>query len=312
MKGLSIFLIVLAAAIPVFQAGAQSASDAGSAPPQGMVRIPGGTFSMGSPANEPDRSSDEENQHQVTVSAFYMGKYDVTVAEFKAFVNATGYKTDAEKYGSGNVRDGSDWVRKADASWKNPYYTQTDAYPVVLVSWNDAVAYCNWRSQQEGLAPCYTIDGSRVGCSWNANGYRLPTEAEWEYACRAGTSAPFHTGNNITTDQANYDGKFPYNGNAKGQYRGKTTPVGSFVPNAYGLFDMHGNVFQWCWDWYGYYGSGSQADPTGAASGNRRILRGGSWDSWASHLRSANRGAADEPGFATAYIGFRLVRGLAR
>jgi formylglycine-generating enzyme required for sulfatase activity len=172
------------------------------------------------------------------------------------------------------------------------------------------------------LTPAYTIDKSRkdpnnkndydnikwtVTWNRNANGYRLPTEVEWEYACRAGTTTPFNTGNNITTSQANYDGDYPYNGNAKGIYRERTTPVGSFQPNAWGLYDMHGNVWEWCWDWYGNYSSGAQTDPIGASSGSYRVLRGGSWSYYALNLRSALRGL-DSPSYRNFVIGFRLVR----
>jgi formylglycine-generating enzyme required for sulfatase activity len=140
-----------------------------------------------------------------------------------------------------------------------------------------------------------------------SNGYRLPTEAQWEYACRAGTGTPFSTGNNITTSQANYDGRGPYNNNAKGENRGKTTPVGrSFAPNAWGLYDMHGNVWEWCWDWYGSYSSGAQTDPGGAVSGYSRVIRGGSWDNYGQYLRSAYRNF-DYPYGRSYVIGFRLV-----
>ncbi|MDR1900727.1 MAG: formylglycine-generating enzyme family protein, partial [Treponema sp.] len=227
--------------------------------PDNFVRIPGGTFTMGSPASEAGRY-DNEVQHRVTVSGFYMGKYEVTVGEFRRFVNASGYKTEAEISGGGYVLTGGEWVEKADANWKNPYFSQGDNQPVVLVSWNDAAAYCNWRSGQEGLTPAYTISGSTVTWNRNANGYRLPTEAEWEYACRAGTTTAYSTGAGITTGQANYDFKI-----------GKTTNAGTYTANAWGLYDMHGNVWEWCWDWFGAYAGGAQTDPTGASSGSDRV-----------------------------------------
>jgi formylglycine-generating enzyme required for sulfatase activity len=240
----------------------------------GLARIAGGTFTMGSPEAEAGRSSNE-TQHQVTVSGFYLGKHEVTVEEFKQFVNATQYQTTAESSGDGSYVyvDGS-WQLKTDANWKNPYFEQGDNQPVVLVSWYDAVEYCNWRSEKEGLTKAYTITTGAEGTTvmWNktAKGYRLPTEAEWEYACRAGTTTPFSTGENITTEQANYDGNYPYNGNAAGTFRQKTTPVGSFAANVWGLYDMHGNVWEWCWDWYDAYGTEAQNDPVGAVSGSDR------------------------------------------
>ncbi|MDR2729819.1 MAG: SUMF1/EgtB/PvdO family nonheme iron enzyme [Treponema sp.] len=241
-----------------------------------MVRINGGTFMMGSPSNEPNRDSGEV-QHQVTVSSFYMGKYEVTQKEYQEVMGT------------------------------NPSYFKGDNLPVEKVSWYDAVEYCNKRSQREGLTPAYTINGTNVTWNRNANGYRLPTEAEWEYTCRAGTTTPFSTGNNITTNQANYDGNYPYNNNAKGEYRSKTTTVGSFAPNAWGLYDMHGNVWEWCWDWYEGYSSGSQTDPVGAVSGTDRVNRGGGWYDWAVEARSAYRDYYT-PSYRNGDIGFRLVR----
>jgi formylglycine-generating enzyme required for sulfatase activity len=251
-----------------------------------------------------------------------MSKHEVTVGDFRRFVNATGYKTTAETSGGGYVWTGKAWELKSDASWRNPYFTQGDNHPVVLVSWYDAVEYCNWVSRQEGLTPAYTIDKTRVDpnnrseydevkwlVTWNrnANGYRLPTEAEWEYACRAGTTTPFHTVNNITTSQANYNGNYPYNGNAKGVYREKTWAAGSGAANAWGLYDMHGNVWEWCWDWYAAYDTGALTDPAGPASGLARVYRGGSWGSDGGGGRSASR-----PGYFAAGrrigLGFRLAR----
>jgi len=141
----------------------------------------------------------------------------------------------------------------------------------------------------------------------SSKGYRLPTEAEWEYAARSGTKTPFYTGNNLTTDQANYDGNYPYNNNAKGTYLQKTINVGSFAANNWGLYDMSGNVYEWCWDWYGSYNTGNQTNPIGSASGSDRVLRGGSWNSSAQACRSARR-SNFAPSIRDDYYGFRLVR----
>jgi formylglycine-generating enzyme required for sulfatase activity len=260
-------VVCIALALLAAAAGAQS---------PGMVRIEGGTFAMGSPASEPERA-DDELQHRVTVSSFYMGKYEVTQKEWWDIM---GYSTSS---------------------------FSGDNLPVENVSWYDAVEYCNRRSRREGLTPAYTINGENVTWNRKANGYRLPTEAEWEYACRAGTTTPFNTGNNITTGQANYNGNYPYNGNPRGTYRDKTTPVGTFAPNAWGLYDMHGNVWEWCWDWYGEYPCGAQTDPAGAGSGSVRVSRGGSWLYLARGLRSADR-SWDGPVIRYDNLGFRLAR----
>ena len=243
-----------------------------------MVRIEGGTFLMGSPSDEPGRNGDREGpQHEVTVSSFYIGKYPVTQKEYREVMGM------------------------------NPSHFRGDNLPVERVGWYAALEYCNALSEREGLTPVYTVRGIRAAWNRNADGYRLPTEAEWEYACRAGTATPFNTGANITTDQANYDGNYSYNNNRRGEHRQVTTPVGSFAPNQWGLFDMHGNVNEWCWDWFGKYTSESQTNPAGAATGSYRVGRGGSWNSFGQYLRSAYR-YYYEPSQGDSLIGFRLVR----
>jgi formylglycine-generating enzyme required for sulfatase activity len=234
------------------------------------VWINGGTFTMGSPANEPNRDSDEGSQHQVTVSGFYMGKYEVTQAEYQTVMGT------------------------------NPSNFKGPSLPVEQVSWFDAVEYCNKRSQKEGLSLAYTISGTgnsrTVSLNRSANGYRLPTEAEWEYACRAGTSTPYSSGNSV--DNAGW-----YSNNS-----GSTThAVGGKQSNAWGLYDMHGNVWEWCWDWKGDYPSGAQTDPMGVSSGTLRVNRGGGWFSNGQFLRSANR-SSFALGTRYYYIGFRLAR----
>jgi len=219
------------------------------------VSIPAGTFTMGSPPSETGRNNDE-TQHQVTLSAFKMSRYEVTFEQYDAFCEATGRK------------------KPDDRGWGR------GERPVINVSWDDAKAFAGW-----------------MGC-------RLPTEAEWEYACRAGTTTPFNTGNNLTTSQANYNGNYPDNGNAKGEYRAKTLPVGSFSPNNWGLYDMHGNVWEWCSDWYGDYKSFAQAD--GSETGSYRVYRGGCWYDTAPYCRAAYRNDRN-PGLRGDGLGFRLV-----
>ena len=242
----------------------------------GFVRINNGTFLIGSPDNEPQRNiEDESPQHQVTLSSFRIGKYPVTQKEYR------------------------------EVTGKNPSHFKGDNLPVEMVSWFDALEYCNIRSQNEGLTPAYTINGKNVIWHKDANGYRLPTEAEWEYACRAGTTTPFNRGLNITTSQANFDGTHP-NNIIKGINRGRTTPVGGFSPNAWGLYDMHGNVWEWCWDIFGEYTNENKANPDGSFIGPARVCRGGSWNASARGVRSACRGK-DTPDYCDNNMGFRLV-----
>lgn len=188
--------------------------------------------------------------------------------------------------------------------------------------WLDAIRYCNARSEKEGLTPAYTIDGQTITWNRSADGYRLPTEAEWEYACRAGTTTPFNTENSISAEEANYYGHYPYEiednyfsqGNLTtkpGAYRQTTVAVDSFSPNAWGLYNMHGNVGEWVWDYYGAYDTEMPDNPTGAMTGTLRVYRGGGWNDFAKNMRSAYRAtlAEDKGSFN---IGIRLVRGVVR
>lgn len=247
--------------------------------PENFVSIPAGTFVMGSLRSEASRDSDEL-QRTITISAFFMGRSEVTQKEWQELME------------------------------NNPSRFQGSDLPVENISWFDAVEYCNRRSLEEGLRPAYTIDktSSKWNVIWNkdANGYRLPTEAEWEYACRAGTRTAFYTGDSLRTEDANFDGMVAYNG-VKSGYKSRTTKVEEFAPNPWGLFDMHGNVWEWCWDWYGAYADGPQSDPDGAKTGVNRIMRGGSWNFYAQYLRSANRGS-NAPSYHNYDLGLRLVR----
>ncbi|MCL2186097.1 MAG: formylglycine-generating enzyme family protein [Treponema sp.] len=231
-----------------------------------FVHIKGGTFMMGSPANEPDRN-ENETQHQVTVSSFYMCNFTVTQKEYQEIV--------------GN----------------NPSNFKGDNLPVEQVSWFDAIEYCNKLSQKEGLTPAYKIKGTTVKWKRKVNGYRLPTEAEWEYACRAGTTTAYNTGSNFNDDT----------GWCKENSGITTHPVGQKLANSYGLFDMHGNVWEWCWDWHGLYPSRAKIDPTGDFVGTYRVHRGGSWGNSAEDTRSAARGCSYPDGRADR-LGFRVVR----
>ena len=235
-----------------------------------MVVVPSGSFRMGSPSSEQGRFGDEGPMREVTIgSPFALGVHEVTVAEFGHFVDETGHSTGDSCW----LGDGEGGVRER-RGWRNPGFGQGGAHPVVCVSWHDARAYVAWLSGTTGER------------------YRLPSEAEWEYAARAGTTTPFHTGETISTDQANYDGNYLYGSGRKGVYREKTVPVGVFAPNAWGLHDMHGNVAEWVEDcWKGSY-AGVPSDGSAWESGDcsLRFTRGGSWYNVPRNLRSASRG----------------------
>lgn len=228
-----------------------------------MVRVPAGRFTMGSTENEADRE-DDETQHDVRLSEFFISRYPVTNRLYELFDPHHRQQRDE--------------------------YSDKDDQPVIYVNWYEAVMFCRW-----------------LGC-------RLPTEAEWEYACRAGTTTAFNTGDNLTTEQANYDGNYPYKDYPKGKYLGKTSPVGSYPANAWGLHDMHGNVREWCQDWYdeNYYAEckkqGVVENPAGPASGAFRVDRGGGWRHGARIVRAASR-YYWHPGLRDDFLGFRCARG---
>lgn len=226
-----------------------------------MVRIAGGTFLMG------DEDEVDASPHEVTVSAFFMDRNLVTQAQFE---KVTG---------------------ENPSRWKAP------ENPVEQVRWSDAVRYCNKRSELEGLKPCYDLNTWK--CDFTANGYRLPTEAEWEYACRAGTKTSYFFGENPTkiSDYAWYDK------NSGGHPR----PVGQKKPNAWGLYDMAGNLWEWCNDFYqvDYYGQSPKQDPRGPESGKTKVVRGGAWRFTADNCRSGYR-YNESPGYADVCFGYDI------
>ncbi|HEY3855080.1 MAG TPA: formylglycine-generating enzyme family protein [Verrucomicrobiae bacterium] len=244
-----------------------------------LAFIPPGTFVMGSPTSESMRYADE-TQHTVTISrGFWMGKYLVTQKGYLIVV--------------GN-----------NPSFFAPYYDRPldPTLPVETVTWFDATNYCALRTQEEhdaGLLPANYA-------------YRLPTESEWEYAARAGTTTAFYLGNQLYSGQANIDGKYNYNAltgpisNPGGIYLWETTPVGSYSSNPWGLYDMIGNVYEWCQDWYDSYPPGPVTDPQGAVSGSNRIARGGDFFRAAWTARSAQR-SYFPPAFKESGVGFRVV-----
>jgi formylglycine-generating enzyme required for sulfatase activity len=274
-----------------------------NAAPAGMVLIPAGTFDMGDTFVEGEVY--ELPVHSVFVSAFYMDKYEVTKAlwdDIKGWGATNAYSFDNE--GSGKATN----------------------HPVQSINWYDMVKWCNVRSEKEGRTPAYYTDAAltqvyKTGqlapyVNWNA-GYRLPTEAEWEKAARGGASGhrfPWSDVDTITHSQANYfsDSSYPYDVSPTRGYNPLfndgvmpyTSPVGYFAPNGYGLYDMAGNVWEWCWDWAGNYPSDLQTDPHGPDSGSTRVGKGGNWNFYAAHCRDAYR-YGNSPDYSATNIGFR-------
>jgi formylglycine-generating enzyme len=265
-----------------------------------FCKVPKGKFLMGSPKEEKGRGNDED-LHEVEITKdYWLGRTEVTVGHFKAFVADTEYETEAEKgagaYGWDDAK--KEWKKDKSYNWKNPGFAQTDEHPVVCVSWNDTKAFCDWLAKKSG------------------KDVRLPTEAEWERACRGGTATRYHFG-------ADEEDLAKYANVADASFRKATTktwgikaddghaftaPVASFTKNQYGLHDMHGNAWEWCSDWYGsdYYGVSPKKDPQGPISGAARVLRGGSWDDHPENARAALRfwiapAARDDYGFRACF-----------
>jgi formylglycine-generating enzyme required for sulfatase activity len=238
-----------------------------------MIWVEPGTFTMGSPASEADRDSDE-TEHNVTLTqGFYLGKYEVTQPQYEAVM-------------TGNTND----LNATPSNWPG------NDRPVEQVSWDDAQVFLTRLNAVEQNA-------GRLPSGWS---YVLPTESEWEYACRAGTTTIFSWGDTATSTQANFDGTSPYGGASAGPNLQQTTDVGSYGANPWGFFDMRGNVWEWTADWYqAAYPAGNVTDPTGPASGSSRVMRGASWYNPGMRLRSATRNLS-APGFRNSTIGFRV------
>ncbi|WNF13455.1 SUMF1/EgtB/PvdO family nonheme iron enzyme [Microcystis aeruginosa] len=242
-----------------------------------MVAIPGGTFTMGSPPNEKNSYDDERPQHEVNVPPFFMGKYPITQAQWQAIASRTDLKVEK------------------DLDLNSAYFKDrpnSDRRPVEQVNWYDAIEFCARLSKL------------------TVREYRLPSEAEWEYACRARTTTPFYFGETITGELANYNATNTYADEPNGEYRSETTPVGQFPPNAFGLYDMHGNVWEWCADtWHDNYKDAPTDGSVWIENGddNRSPLRGGSWGSYPVYCRSAIRDDYDRRDDRDYDIGFRVV-----
>lgn len=245
-----------------------------------MVLVPGGTFTMGDTRGE--GSSSEYPTHSVTLNSFYLGKYEVTQSEWIDIMGS--WDSDPNNLGE--------------------TYGVGATYPVYYVTWSAILNYCNLRSLAEGLTPCYNIDPmwNTVICNWGANGYRLPTEAEWEYAARGAKNTPdyLYCGSDYIDAVAWFGGNNSSNG---------CKPVGTKAPNGLGLYDMSGNLWEWCWDMYGVYNSYPSSNPTGPVYANDRLRveRGGSWNYSASTCRVSSRYFYDI-GYSSMLIGFRLCR----
>lgn len=268
-----------------------------------LVRVAAGEFEMGSPDKEKGRRQDEPLRRVRITHDYYIGQYEVTRGQYRRFVEATGYRTDAER----GIRGGYGYDAKAEQlagpdkkySWKFTGFPQTDDHPVVNVSWNDAVAFCEWLSMAERTA------------------YSLPTEAQWECACRGGTTTAFANGDDSeklaevgnTLDAAAHQRFADRPAIASDDGHIFTAPVGSFRPNGFGLYDMHGNVWEWTADWFGPAPASAQVDPSGPIEGRDKVIRGGDWYHDWTFARSAQRYPI-YPSLCRRHGGFRVVRGV--
>jgi formylglycine-generating enzyme required for sulfatase activity len=283
-----------------------STLDLGDGATMELVRIPAGTFRMGSPSDEDERLDDEDPHDVELARDLYIGKYEVTHGQFRAFVSDTGYRSDAETDGTGgwgyNRDTGKIEGRRSIYSWKFTGFDQSDDHPVVNVSWNDAASFCRWLAGRSG-----TVVG-------------LPSEAEWEYACRAGSQTRFYGGN----DPADLVGIANVaDGTAKAQFPDWeptieaengyvfSAPAGRFRPNRFGIYDMHGNVWEWCQDWYGPYAGLGEKDPlrgTSLETKSYRVMRGGGFGKRTPRVCSSARRVGGTPTSRDLDLGFRVAR----
>ena len=254
------------------------------------LQIPAGAFIMGSTIGEVNRTSDE-TQFQVTLSAFKMSKYEITNAQYAAFLNTKNIDSSGLCVYGAFPAEVLIYASTSPYDWGLHYTSGQwlpvagyENHPVIFVTWFGATEFATYV------------------------GGRLPTEAQWEYACRGNTTTPFNTGNCLSDAQANYNWTLPYSTctNTSTTYPNTTQAVGSYSANAYGLFDMHGNVYEWCSDWSGTYPTTAQTNPTGAITGTKRVIRGGSFRNGAQYSRSANRGLLT-PSIKGYDYGFRVV-----
>lgn len=254
-----------------------------------MVIIPSGSFRMGSPVEEPERDEAEAPVHQVSIKEpFAISRHAISRDQFAAFAADTGFE-----HTGARIWKNKQWTISGTASWKNPELRQQGDHPAVCLSWFDATQYAAWMSAKSG------------------HRYRLPTEAEWEYAARAGSSSPFWWGATISPTQANYHSLSLYEGGGSlGDYRETTVAVDRFDPNPWGLYQVHGNAWEWCEDiWHPSY-NGAPCDGSAWTTGGeppKRVVRGGSWEDFPEYLRSAYRFGTD-PNMRTSLIGCRVVR----
>jgi sulfatase modifying factor 1 len=245
-----------------------------------MVKVEGGAYLMGSKDGDKGAQNDEQKQHEVKINSFEISKFEVTVWQWKKFVKATKSK----------MPEAPTW------GWK-------DNFPMNQITWEQAISYCNWLSKSEKLQPVYFKNGPNYICDFKANGYRLPTEAEWEFAAKGGK----------LSKETKYSGGDNANQIAWHKSNSNGTPhtIGTKMPNELGIYDMSGNLWEWCWDWYNedYYKTENINNPIGPEMGEKRTVRGGSWDSNFDYLRPANR-ISTYPDKTHQFYGFRIAKSI--